>query len=61
MYYNEEFNYMLVDIPHISENIENIKRITQLGVEKFKRKFNQSNHSPNSFSLNTSNQTSGIN
>jgi hypothetical protein len=46
MYYNEEFNYMVVDIPHIAENINNIKRITQLGVEKFKRKFNQSNHSP---------------
>lgn len=44
MYYNDEFKYMLVDIPHIAENIENIKRITQVGVDKFKRKFNQVNH-----------------
>lgn len=44
MYYNEEFGYILVDIPHIAENIENIKRMTQVGVDKFKRKFSQTNH-----------------
>lgn len=45
MYYNEEFKYLLVQVPEIEENIENIKRITQIGVDKFKRKFQQVNHS----------------
>lgn len=44
MYYNEQYQYMLIDIPHIAENIDNIMRMTQVGVEKFKRKFNQTNH-----------------
>lgn len=44
MYYNEEFKYLVAPIPHVEENIENIRRITALGVDKFKRKFNQINH-----------------
>ena len=44
MYYNEEFEYLVVNIPSIAENLENIKRITQIGVDKFKRRFNQTNH-----------------
>jgi hypothetical protein len=44
MYYNEQYQYMLIDIPHIADNIDNIMRMTQVGVEKFKRKFNQTNH-----------------
>lgn len=44
MYYNDEFKYLLVNIPGIAENLDNIKRITQLGVDKFKRKFSQTNH-----------------
>ena len=44
MYYNDEFKYMLVDVPAISENLDNIVRLTNIGVDKFKRKFNQSNH-----------------
>lgn len=44
MYYNEEFKYMLVDVPHVRENIDDIKRMTQIGVDKFKRKFNNQNH-----------------
>lgn len=43
-YFNEEWQYLTMPIPHVEENIENIKRITQLGVDKFKRKFNQTNH-----------------
>lgn len=45
MYFNEEFQYLTMDIPVIEENLENIKRITELGVDRFKRKFNQTNHS----------------
>lgn len=44
MYFNEEFQYLTMDIPVIGENLENIKRITQLGVDRFKRKFSQTNH-----------------
>lgn len=44
MYYNEEFQYMVIDVPHIRDNLENIQRITQLGVDKYKRKFNLRNH-----------------
>ena len=44
MYYNEEFQYMLIDAPCISENIEDIKRMTEIGVDKFKRKFKLKNH-----------------
>jgi hypothetical protein len=44
MYYNEEYEFILMEIPQIVENIDNIKRITQLGIDKFKRKFDQQNH-----------------
>jgi len=44
MYYNDEFKYMLIDVPYIAENIEDIKRMTAVGVDKFKRKFNLKNH-----------------
>jgi len=35
---------MLIDVPYIAENIEDIKRMTAVGVDKFKRKFNLKNH-----------------
>lgn len=44
MYFNEEFQYLTMTIPGVEENLENIKTITQLGVDKFKRKFQQTNH-----------------
>lgn len=44
MYYNEEYQYITVDVPHIEQNITDIKRITSLGVDKYKRKFGASNY-----------------
>jgi hypothetical protein len=51
MYYNEEFQYMLIDVQHIRDNLEDIQRITQLGVDKYKRKFNLKNNSNGSDNL----------
>ena len=44
MQYNEEFQYATFDVPYIAEHIEDIKRITQIGVDKYKRKFYVTNH-----------------
>lgn len=68
MYYNEEYQYMVVDVPHMRENIADIQRITQIGVDKYKRKFNATNYATgtdnitwqfgnyNMFGLNSCNQ-----
>jgi hypothetical protein len=42
--YNKEWQYMTVQVPYIAENIEDIKRLTAVGVDKFKRKFHNQNH-----------------
>ena len=44
IYYNDEYQYMTVQVPHIEQNISDIQRMTWLGVDKYKRKFGAQNH-----------------
>ncbi len=44
MYYNSEYQYMTFDVPHVVENIVDIQRMTDIGIDKFKRKFNARNY-----------------
>jgi hypothetical protein len=46
MYFNEEFKYMLFDIPVIQENQERVLRVCNGGILRFKTSKGLTNHNP---------------